>query len=143
MEKDIYAPGRPGISPQWTSSSKTDVGPPINAASRIWFTLTHGILLGTNGIFVFTGIPGIKAKVEIAADRIMKSMVLKNQVIFGTVNASQSAFESAILDLDQFHQCWPMVLKSMITTKFEPEHFAQVLQGPLQGIKNVITFGDT
>ncbi len=99
--------------------------------------------LGTNGIFVFTGIPGIKAKVEIDADTIMKNMVLKNQVIFGTVNAGQSAFESAIRDLDAFYKCWPAVLKAMITKRCEPESFSQILQGPSEGIKNVITFDKT
>ena len=37
------APGWPGISPKWTSSAKTGVGTALNAASRVWFTLSHGI----------------------------------------------------------------------------------------------------
>jgi len=36
--------GRPGIPPRWTSSSKAGVGTAYNTASRVWFTLSHGIL---------------------------------------------------------------------------------------------------
>ncbi len=39
-----YAPGAPGIAPRWTSSAKTGVGTALNLHSRVWFTLSHGIL---------------------------------------------------------------------------------------------------
>lgn len=38
-----YAPGWPGIPAKWTSSAKSGVGTALNAASRVWFTLSHGI----------------------------------------------------------------------------------------------------
>ncbi len=38
------APGWPGIPPRWTSSVKNGVGTSPDAASRVWFTLSHGIL---------------------------------------------------------------------------------------------------
>ena len=45
MSDDIrYAPGWPGIPPRWTSSAKTGVGSALNLRSRVWFTLSHGIL---------------------------------------------------------------------------------------------------
>src|SRR5438552_12259640 len=36
--------GRPGIPPRWTSSAKQGVGTAYSDASRVWFTLSHGIL---------------------------------------------------------------------------------------------------
>jgi glucoamylase len=43
--KDIrHAPGWPGIPPRWTSSAKTGIGTALNLQSRVWFTLSHGIL---------------------------------------------------------------------------------------------------
>ena len=39
-----YAPGWPGIEPRWTSSAKTGVGTALSLQSRLWFTLSHGIL---------------------------------------------------------------------------------------------------
>ena len=37
-------PGAPGITPRWTSSDKSAVGTAANPESRIWFTVSHGIL---------------------------------------------------------------------------------------------------
>jgi len=36
--------GAPGIAPRWTSSSKEGIGTAHSDASRVWFTLSHGIL---------------------------------------------------------------------------------------------------
>ena len=38
------APGWPGIPPRWTSSAKTGAGTALNQHSKVWFTLSHGIL---------------------------------------------------------------------------------------------------
>jgi glucoamylase len=43
-DKIRYAPGWPGIAPRWTSSAKTGIGTALNVHSRVWFTLSHGIL---------------------------------------------------------------------------------------------------
>lgn len=43
-EQESYAPGWPGIEPRWTSSSKSGIGTALNLHSRVWFTLSHGIL---------------------------------------------------------------------------------------------------
>jgi glucoamylase len=40
----LHAPGCPGIPPRWTSSAKTGVGTALNQHSKVWFTLSHGIL---------------------------------------------------------------------------------------------------
>jgi glucoamylase len=39
-----YAPGGPGIPPRWTSSAKSGVGTSSGGSSRVWFTISHGIL---------------------------------------------------------------------------------------------------
>ncbi len=38
------APGGPGILPRWTSSAKSGVGTALNQHSKVWFTMSHGIL---------------------------------------------------------------------------------------------------
>ena len=38
------APGRPGIPARWTSSAKSAVGTALTMRSRVWYTLSHGIL---------------------------------------------------------------------------------------------------
>jgi glucoamylase len=39
-----FAPGWPGIEPRWTSAAKTGIGTALNLHSRVWFTVSHGIL---------------------------------------------------------------------------------------------------
>lgn len=36
--------GHPGIEPRWTSSQKSGVGTAYSASSKVWYTLSHGIL---------------------------------------------------------------------------------------------------
>lgn len=43
-DTQIYAPGWPGIPPRWTSSAKVGLGTALNRSSRVWFTISHGIL---------------------------------------------------------------------------------------------------
>jgi glucoamylase len=43
-ESQANAPGSPGIPARWTSSAKSGVGTALSAASRVWFTVSHGIL---------------------------------------------------------------------------------------------------
>ena len=42
--KDTFAPGWPGIPARWTSSAKSGLGTAVSRDSRVWFTLSHGIL---------------------------------------------------------------------------------------------------
>ena len=39
-----FAPGWPGIPPRWTSSAKSGAGTALNQHSKVWFTMSHGIL---------------------------------------------------------------------------------------------------
>ncbi len=43
-ENNQNAPGAPGIPARWTTSAKVGVGTAIDFNSRVWFTLSHGIL---------------------------------------------------------------------------------------------------
>ena len=38
------APGWPGIPGRWTSSAKSGIGTALGGVSRVWFTISHGIL---------------------------------------------------------------------------------------------------
>jgi glucoamylase len=41
---ETIAFGAPGIEPRWTSSAKSGVGTAYHSSSRVWFTLSHGII---------------------------------------------------------------------------------------------------
>ena len=97
-------------------------------------------VLGTNGIFVFTGVPGRKGPMPVDTDLLMRNLVLKNQIVLGTVNAHQETFAAAIDDLGVFYRRWPNAVRSLITGRFPLEAHRELLLGPPSGIKNVLTF---
>jgi len=108
-------------------------------AANISFELME--YLGLNGAFVFTGIPAHKPAIPIKGDTLMRHIVLKNQVIIGTVNADRAAFQSAIRDLALFKQRWPEAIRNVITGRFTMESYQELLLGKATGIKNVISLG--
>jgi glucose 1-dehydrogenase len=105
-------------------------------ASRLAFDMIEQ--LGTNGIFIFTGVPGRKGPVEVDTDLMMRNLVLKNQVVFGTVNAGRDAFEGSIRDLGIFAKRWPEAVRSLISGRFSMKDYRELLTGRPSGIKNVI-----
>jgi glucose 1-dehydrogenase len=105
-------------------------------ASSLSFAMMKA--LGTNGIFIFTGVPGRKGPIEIDADLMMRNLVLKNQVVFGTVNAGRDSFENSIRDIGTFRTRWPDAVRSLITGRFPMEEYRDLLLGRAGGIKNVI-----
>ncbi len=44
LMQDGEAPGNPGLPPRWTSSIKDSVGTAYSTSTRVWYTLSHGIL---------------------------------------------------------------------------------------------------
>jgi glucose 1-dehydrogenase len=113
-----------------------DVVYEASGASRLAFDVMKA--LGTNSVFVFTGVPGRKAPIEVDTDLIMRNLVLKNQVVFGTVNAGREMFEAAIRDLGVFVRRWPSAVASLITGRHPISAYRELLLGPARGIKNVI-----
>jgi len=107
-------------------------------ASQVAFEAMR--VLGTNGIFTFTGVPGRKAPIAVDTDLLMRNLVLKNQVVLGTVNAGRATFEAAIHDLRDFDRRWPIALRSLITGRFPVEAHRDLLLGEARGIKNVLSF---
>ncbi len=99
-------------------------------------------VLGVNGVFVFTVVPGRKAPIEVDADLLIRNLVLRNQLVYGTVNAGPDAFLAAIEDLAEFDRRWPTQLRALITGRHPPESFEELLVGPATGIKRVIHFAE-
>jgi hypothetical protein len=96
--------------------------------------------IGKNGVLIFTGVPGRKSDVTIDAERVMRNLVLGNQLLYGTVNAGAPAFDHAIADLGKFNARWPKEVRALITGRFPPENIGDVLSGGKDAIKAVIQF---
>lgn len=107
----------------------------VGASQLAFEVIAH---LGINGVFIFTGVPGRKAPVAIDTDLLMRDLVLKNQIAYGTVNAGHGSFDDAIRDLGTFVERWPDAVGSLITARFSIDDVAQPLSGKVGGIKNVI-----
>ena len=115
-----------------------DVVYEATGASRLSFEVLQQ--MGPNAAFVFAGVPGLRGPNPIDTDNIMRSMVLKNQVLLGTVNAGKDAFEAAIRDLVDFRAKWPGALDALVTARHTPDRWSDALFAP-NGIKHVIRFG--
>lgn len=73
--------------------------------------------LAINGIFVATGIPGGKRPMTILAGNLMQQLVLKNQIILGSVNASLNHYQMAVNDLKASYEKWPEAMQQVITER--------------------------
>jgi len=116
-----------------------DVVYEATGASRFSFDVLGA--LGPNGIFIFTGVPGRKEPLQLDGAALMKSLVLKNQVVLGTVNAGPDAFDAALDDLQAFTERWPGALERLITTRYPLEAVPEALTGKSDGIKRIVHFG--
>lgn len=94
-------------------------------------------VLGADAVFCFTGVPRHGQPVSIKADRLLYNLVLKNQVILGTVNAGREAYGAAVRDLGVFYRRWPAAVSALITGRYALEEFRKPILEP-SGIKSVV-----
>jgi threonine dehydrogenase-like Zn-dependent dehydrogenase len=97
-------------------------------------------VLGPNGVFILTGVPGRKQPLQLEGAALLQQLVLRNQVALGTVNAAGLDFDAALEDLGRFQQRWPGQVEQLITARHPPEAFQQIVSAQSGGIKHVITF---
>jgi glucose 1-dehydrogenase len=83
--------------------------------------------LANNGIYVLTGVPGDSRDLNIKGGDIMKQLVLKNQLILGSVNAGNIHFTKAISDLEKASKKWPNLIDKLITKRVPYTDFKNVL----------------
>ena len=79
--------------------------------------------LAVNGIYVARGIPEGRRPMNIMAGNIMKQLVLKNQIMLGSVNASYEHYIQAVKDLEASMERWPGVIEQVITNKVSHKDF--------------------
>ena len=93
--------------------------------------------LSPNGLLILTGIPAPAAPATVPLDRIMKSMVLNNQAIIGTVNAGRTGFALAIAKLEQAMYLVPDSVRSIITSRLPLDAAPDALRQP-HGVKDIV-----
>jgi threonine dehydrogenase-like Zn-dependent dehydrogenase len=97
--------------------------------------------LGANGLLVFTGVPAPGKPQPLDTGALMRDLVLKNQLVFGTVNAARSAYETALGELEQGMFLFPEGVRSLITQRHALEE-APALLTARGGIKHVVHLAD-
>ncbi|HEY1011185.1 MAG TPA: glucose 1-dehydrogenase [Herpetosiphonaceae bacterium] len=98
--------------------------------------------LGANGVCVLTGIPGGDKREELPAAALMRRLVLNNQAIVGSVNASRRSFERGVGDLARFRELWGDAVDQLITERVPLEKFLEAIDPPgAGGIKSVVELG--
>lgn len=83
--------------------------------------------LGINGVYVMTGIPSGERPDLIKTAEIFQQMVLKNQVVLGSVNASPAHYGMAVDYLTAAADKWPEQIRQVITEKVPYNDFGKVL----------------
>jgi threonine dehydrogenase-like Zn-dependent dehydrogenase len=93
--------------------------------------------LAPNGVSVFSGLPTGERPTTMNLNGIMRDIVLGNQMIMGTVNASRPAFEEAVGLLAQFMTLFPGSVRKLITDRVSLEEAPELLRNG-GGIKQVL-----
>lgn len=111
----------------------------FEAAGAPRLTLNLIDALDLNGAYVLTGIPAGHCLTEWAACDLLRSMVLDNQIIIGSVNAARGHYQMAVDDLVHAQHRWNDHLQSLITHRYKPADAATALQQhPSDEIKAII-----
>ena len=95
--------------------------------------------LALNGAYVITGIPGGDRPIQVPGAELIRQLVLKNQVMLGSVNAARGHFQMAADDLAQAHLRWGVRIADLITNRYSSDHFAGLIDQHQPGaIKEVV-----
>jgi threonine dehydrogenase-like Zn-dependent dehydrogenase len=122
-----YLDGR-GITPQQAAKSvgAFDVVIDATGVAKVEFELAD--VLATNGIYAITGIPGDERPETVSAAAFMRRLVLRNQVVFGSVNASRDHFQLAVDDLARAEARWPGAAAALITHRHAHTDYEAALE---------------
>jgi threonine dehydrogenase-like Zn-dependent dehydrogenase len=71
--------------------------------------------LGKNGVYVLTGIPGGDRPLQLDGAELIRRLVLGNQVMIGSVNASRDHFQMAVDDLVRARLMWGHHVEQLIS----------------------------
>jgi threonine dehydrogenase-like Zn-dependent dehydrogenase len=93
--------------------------------------------LAPNSTCVLTGIPAIGHSADFEIDRLMRSLVLRNQTLVGAVNAGRQAYTSAVDLLTKFMALFPDAVRRLVG-ELHPLAHAPALLHKRAGIKDVV-----
>ncbi|HWB15731.1 MAG TPA: glucose 1-dehydrogenase [Vicinamibacterales bacterium] len=122
-----YLDGR-GVTPEQAAGSvgAFDVVIDATGVASLEFELVD--VLATNGVYAITGIPGDDRPISVSGAAFMRRLVLGNQVMIGSVNASRDHFQLAVDDLARADARWPGAAAALITHRHPYTDFGAALE---------------
>ena len=95
--------------------------------------------LATNGVACFLGVYA-SSKLSFEAGDLFREMVLRNKLVFGSVNANKRYFEMGLKDFQKIKSGYGSLLSKLITETLKPEEYRKAFQPDSSEIKTVIDF---
>jgi glucose 1-dehydrogenase len=95
-------------------------------------------LLAPDGILSLLSVTGGHATTEEPIDVINQDLVLRNNVVFGSVNANPRHFKMGASDMVEIEKKWPGVLRQLITGRVPWTDFKRWFKGEVKGIKTTL-----
>ncbi len=93
--------------------------------------------IAPDGLVCLAGVSSGGRKIKFDIGKLNRTMVLQNTVIFGTVNANRSHYETAAAALARADQDW---LRGLITRRIPLDRWEEVLEPRADDIKVVLDF---
>ena len=95
--------------------------------------------LATNGVLCYLGVYG-PGQLSLEAGSLLREMVLRNKLMFGSVNANRRYFEMGLKDFQEIKRKFGNLLSRFFTAVLRPEDFGKAFQPGADDIKTVIDF---
>jgi glucose 1-dehydrogenase len=93
---------------------------------------------GPSAVVCLTGLSSAGRRLEFDMSRLNRSMVLENNVVFGSVNANRAHYELAAAALAQADRAW---LERLITRRVPLDRWREAYESRPDDVKVVIDFG--
>ncbi|HUB77811.1 MAG TPA: glucose 1-dehydrogenase [Bryobacteraceae bacterium] len=117
-----YLDGRQGKADKiGESSGPMDLIVDASGIASVEFNLLDALAI--NGAYVLTGIPGGDRPMQIPGAALIRQLVLKNQLMLGSVNAARGHFQMGAGHLAQARLKWNGLLERLITQRYTPQEF--------------------
>jgi glucose 1-dehydrogenase len=108
-------------------------------ASRVVFDAMR--MMGRNGVLCLLSVTAGDTVAPEPIDRINQAVVLGNQVIFGSVNASPRHFQQGVKDFVTIDKRWPGVMNRLLTDRIPWADHKKWFDERGSGIKSTLEIG--
>ncbi len=99
-------------------------------------------MLAPNGVLCLLSVTGGSAVRPEPTDIINQDLVLRNNVVFGSVNAHPRHFQKGVEDFQTIEKARPGALQKLLTTRLPWEDYCQWFGQKRSGIKTTLEMGD-